>query len=64
MGLIIPGFLPTPLGEIVEYFPTLNEALICVGIWAFGILLYSWMVHFAVPILTGNLRHNGKQENN
>ncbi len=64
MGLIIPGFLPTPLGEIVEYFPTLNEALICVGIWAFGILLYSWMVHFAVPILTGNLRHNEKPENN
>ena len=62
MGLIIPGFLPTPLGEIVEYFPTLNEALICVGIWAFGTLLYSWMVHFAVPILTGNLRHNEKPE--
>ncbi len=58
MGLIVPGFLPTPLGEIVEYFPTLNESLICVGIWAFGILLYSWMVHLAVPILTGNFRHN------
>ena len=25
MGLIIPGFVPTPLGEIVEYSPTLNE---------------------------------------
>jgi molybdopterin-containing oxidoreductase family membrane subunit len=62
MGMIIPGFLPTPLGEIVEYFPTLNEAIICVGIWSFGILLYSWMVHLAVPILTGNLRHNEKLE--
>jgi Ni/Fe-hydrogenase subunit HybB-like protein len=60
MGLIIPGFLPTPLGEIVEYFPTMNEALICVGIWAFGILLYSWMVHLAIPILTGVFRHTEK----
>ena len=23
MGLIVPAFIPTPLGEIVEYTPTL-----------------------------------------
>jgi len=57
MGLIVPGFLPTPLGEIVEYFPTWNETLICIGIWAFGFLLYSWMIHLAVPILSGEFKH-------
>jgi len=56
MGLIVPGFLPTPLGEIVEYFPTMDETLICVGVWAFGLLLYSWMIHLAVPILSGDFR--------
>jgi molybdopterin-containing oxidoreductase family membrane subunit len=56
MGLIVPGFLPTPLGEIVEYFPTWDETLICIGIWAFGLLLYSWMVHLAVPILSGEFK--------
>jgi molybdopterin-containing oxidoreductase family membrane subunit len=61
MGMIIPGFLPTPLGEIVEYFPTMNETFICIGIWACGILLYSWMVHLAVPILIGALRHQDEQ---
>jgi molybdopterin-containing oxidoreductase family membrane subunit len=49
----VPGFLPTPLGEIVEYLPTPNETLICIGIWAFGILLFSWMLHLAIPIMSG-----------
>lgn len=56
MGLIIPGFVPTPLGDVVEYLPTLNETLVCLGIWAFGILVYSWMLHVAIPILKGQLR--------
>ncbi len=56
MGLIIPGFVPSPLGQVVEYLPTLNETLVCLGIWAFGTLLYSWMLHVAIPIMNGSLR--------
>ena len=56
-GMVVSGFVPTPLGEIVEYFPTLAEALICIGVWAFGFLIYSWLVHLAVPILSGKFRH-------
>lgn len=55
MGLIIPGFVPTPLGQVVEYQPTINETLICMGIWAFGVLVYSWMLRMAIPILKGQL---------
>ncbi len=55
--MVVSGFVPTPLGEIVEYFPTLEEALICIGIWSFGILIYSWLVHLAIPILSGTFRH-------
>jgi Ni/Fe-hydrogenase subunit HybB-like protein len=55
MGLVIPGFVPTPLGEIVEYIPTLNETLICLGIWAFGFLSYTLFLRMAVPILQGKL---------
>ncbi len=53
MGLIVPGFIPTPLGNIVEYIPSFNEVLVCVGIWAFGLLLFSWMLHLAMPIMSG-----------
>ncbi len=55
MGLIIPAFIPTPLGEIVEYLPTLNETLVCLGIWAFGLLIYTIFVRITIPVLSGKL---------
>ncbi len=55
MGLVVPGFIPTPLGAIVEYSPSLNETLVCLGIWAFGLLLYTVFLRMAVPILQGRL---------
>jgi len=58
MGLVVPGFIPTPLGEIVEYMPSLNETLICFGIWAFGLLCYTVMLRVAVPILQGRFTKN------
>jgi len=58
MGLIIPGFIPTPLGEIVEYQPTWNETLVCLGIWAFGLLLYTIFVRITVPVLSGRLTYD------
>ena len=55
MGLVVPGFIPTPLGEIVEYSPTLNETLVCLGIWAFGFLCYTVFLRMSIPILQGKL---------
>ncbi len=57
-GLIIPGFVPSALGQIVEYLPSRNETLVCLGIWAFGALMFSWMLHVAIPIMNGSLRAN------
>jgi len=56
MGLIVPGFVPSPLGEIVEYAPSLNEVLVSLGIWALGALLYTLMLRIAIPVVLGNLR--------
>lgn len=55
MGLVIPGFIPTPLGDIVEYVPTWNETLICAGIWALGFLCFTLFLKMSVPILNGEL---------
>jgi len=55
MGLIIPAFIPSPLGEIVEYKPTINEILVCLGIWAFGLLIYTILVRVSIPVLYGEL---------
>lgn len=55
MGLIIPAFVPTPLGEVVEYTPTLNESMVSMGIWAFGLLVYTVLVRVTIPVLSGEL---------
>ena len=39
LGLIIGGFVPSPLGAITRYTPTLPEWTIASGIWAFGALI-------------------------
>jgi Ni/Fe-hydrogenase subunit HybB-like protein len=57
MGLIVPAFVPTPLGEIVEYVPTVHEILVCLGIWAFGLLLYTIFVRVSVPVLSGQVTY-------
>ncbi len=44
MSLVIPGFVPSQLGEMVEYRPSLVETLVSVGIWCFGLLLLSVLV--------------------
>jgi len=55
MGMIVPAFIPTPLGEIVEYLPTVNETLVTLGIWAGGLLIYTILVRVTVPVLSGRL---------
>ncbi len=57
MGLIVPAFIPTPLGEVVEYLPTLHETMVCLGIWAFGLLVYTILVRVSVPVLAGEVTH-------
>lgn len=57
MGLIVPAFVPTQLGELVEYVPTMREVLVCLGIWAFGLLLYTILVRISVPVLAGQLTY-------
>ncbi len=55
MGLLVPGFVPSPLGDLVEYTPSLVEFLVCVGIWSFGILLLATLSRVALAIQSGEL---------
>jgi len=56
MGLIFPGFVPNPLGEIVEYAPNLGEIILNIGIVALGALLYTAMAKVTIAIQRGELR--------
>jgi len=56
MGLIIPGFTPSTLGEIYVYTPTMTEVRIAAGVFALGFLLFTMLLRVAVAILLGELR--------
>jgi molybdopterin-containing oxidoreductase family membrane subunit len=56
MGLVFPGFIPTPLGEIVEYLPSTNEWLVTLGIWGVGLFIMTVLLKHAVDIETGEVQ--------
>jgi molybdopterin-containing oxidoreductase family membrane subunit len=56
IGLVIPGFIPSPLGEIVEYTPTWVELAVTAGIWAMGLFVLTVLVQVALPIELGHVR--------
>ena len=55
MGLIVPGFVPSTLHELVEYTPSVAEWKICAGLWAFGGLVLLVLLKIVLPVLTGEL---------
>jgi molybdopterin-containing oxidoreductase family membrane subunit len=59
MGLIVPGFIPTPIGEVTEYYPTFVEVLMCLGIWAFGFFILTILFKGAIGVLLGDIKFKG-----
>ena len=55
MGLVVPGFIPTPLGEIFEYTPTAVELMVSLGIWAFGALVFTLLAKASIAIELGHV---------
>ncbi|MDJ0785402.1 MAG: polysulfide reductase NrfD [Myxococcota bacterium] len=53
MGMIVPGFVPSTLHEIVEYAPSPTEWKLTVGIWAVGLGVFTVAVKIAAQVLTG-----------
>ncbi len=59
MGLVVPGFIPSPIGEVTEYHPTFVEWLMTLGIWAFGFFILTVLLKGAIGILLGDIRAGG-----
>jgi Ni/Fe-hydrogenase subunit HybB-like protein len=51
MGMVLPGFVPSVLHEMVEYTPSLLEWKIMAGIWALGLMIYTLALKIAINIL-------------
>ena len=50
IGLIVGGFVPTPLGDITEYSPTWPEISITLAIWAVGCLMITVLYKIALSV--------------
>jgi molybdopterin-containing oxidoreductase family membrane subunit len=50
MGLIVAGFVPSPLGAVTVYRPTAPELGIVVGVWAIGALLLTVFYKIVVTV--------------
>jgi len=58
MGTVVPGFIPTPIGEVTEYAPTLIEILIAMGDWAMGMLIATVLIKGAIGVLLGDVKYS------
>lgn len=48
--MVVGGFIPSPLGTITRYVPTLPEACITLGVWAVGALMVTVFYKIALSV--------------
>jgi Ni/Fe-hydrogenase subunit HybB-like protein len=49
-GLVIGGFVPNPFDRVFEYWPTLPEIMISVGVWATGFFVLTILYKVAASV--------------
>ncbi len=50
LGLVVTGFIPSPLEKVTEYSPTGPEVLITLGVWAMGFLILTVLYKSAISV--------------
>jgi Ni/Fe-hydrogenase subunit HybB-like protein len=50
MGLVVTGFIPSPLGHVTEYTPTGTEVMIAAGVYGIGFLVLTALYKIVVSV--------------
>lgn len=50
LGMVVTGFVPNPMGSVMEYWPTLTEGLISLGIYGIGALMVTGFFRIALAL--------------
>jgi molybdopterin-containing oxidoreductase family membrane subunit len=50
LGMVVTGFIPSPLEHITEYAPTLPEGAITLGVYGIGILILTVLYKIAIAV--------------
>lgn len=62
IAFVTSGFVPTPLGEVLNYTPTFHEIAISAAVWATGALIFTLLIKATVPIERGQIRSVAARE--
>lgn len=57
VGLLVPGYIPSPIGEFTNYLPTTLEVLVTLGNWAIGFFILTILAKGAIGILLGEVKY-------
>ncbi len=55
LGLIVPGFVPSSLHELVEYLPNQLEWKVTLGVWALGLMVFTIGLKVAIAVFSGQM---------
>jgi Ni/Fe-hydrogenase subunit HybB-like protein len=50
LGLVVTGYIPSPMDRVTEYFPTLPEITIAIGIYGIGALILAVLYKVVISI--------------
>ncbi len=50
LGMVVTGFVPSPLGHVAEYWPTVREGLIALGVYSLGALVLTVLYKVAIAM--------------
>ena len=50
IGLVLPGLMPGVLGEWYEYYPSIVEIMISIGVAGAGALVFTLFTKAAIPL--------------
>ncbi len=50
LGMVIAGFVPSPLGHVVHYAPTMIELLISLSIYAIGAFIVTMLYKIVLEV--------------
>jgi Ni/Fe-hydrogenase subunit HybB-like protein len=54
LGLVVGGFVPSPLGAVANYLPTWREVTITAGIWAIGAIMVTGFFKITSEVRAGD----------
>ncbi len=50
LGMVVTGFVPSPLGHVTEYWPTAREVFVALGVYALGGLVLTVLYKIAIEV--------------